>query len=72
MGRRRPNAEHDDQQLYGHETRLINTHGPRNPGTDQSKFPAPADDQPTGTEPVDGGTGESHRSQTRRRRARPR
>lgn len=52
MRRRRPPSERDDQQLYGHETRLIDTHGPRNPGPDPERFPVPADEQPDGTEPA--------------------
>jgi hypothetical protein len=35
--------EQDDQQLYGHETRLIDTHGVENPGPDQGQFPTPSD-----------------------------
>jgi hypothetical protein len=44
MRRRRPPSERDDQQLYGYETRLIDTHGPRNPGPDPGRFPVPADE----------------------------
>lgn len=39
---RRPPSERDDQQLYGHETRMIDTHGPRNPGPDPERFPEAA------------------------------
>ena len=51
MRRRRPPSERDDRQLYGHETRLIDTHGPRNAGPDPGRFPVPADEQFAGTEP---------------------
>jgi hypothetical protein len=72
MARRRRDSEHDDQQLYGLETRLIDTHGPRNPGPDPSKFPTPADDHPTGTEPARPGAEAPDRPDKGRRRARPR
>ncbi len=52
MRRRRPPSERDDQQLYGHEIRMIDTHGPRNPGPDPGRFPVPADEQSAGTEPA--------------------
>ena len=71
MARRRRAPEKDDQQLYGHETRLIDTHGPDNPGPDPSKFPAPADDQLAGSEP-DGSEAQPDPPPPRRGRARKR
>ena len=35
--------EQDDQQLYGHEMRLIGTHGVEHPGPDQGQFPTSSD-----------------------------
>ena len=73
MARHRRAPETDDQQLYGHETRLIDTHGPDNPGPDPSKVPAPADDQLARSEPdrsearPDSSTPPPRRSRARRR-----
>jgi hypothetical protein len=70
MPRRRPPSERDDQQLYGQETRLIDNHGPRNPGPDPDRFPVPADEQSDGTEPA--GRKETPPARRRRKRGPPR
>lgn len=68
MARRRRDPERDDQQLYGHETHLIDTHGPSNPGPDPSKFPTPAGEQQTNAVPAAPGSEGPDRPRTRRRR----
>ncbi len=72
MRRRPPPLERDDQQLYGHETRLIDTHGPRNPGPDPGRFPVPADEQSAGTEPAGPEAAPPPRRRLRRKRGRDR
>ena len=67
--RRRRQPERDDEQLYGHETRLIDTHGPGNPGPDPDRFPLPADEQSAGTEPT--GPKEATPPRRHRRRRKP-
>lgn len=68
MGKKR-GPDNEDQQLYGRETELIDTHGVRDPGPDEGQFPSPSDRQPTGTESSGPGSDESHREPIRRRRA---
>ena len=41
--KKKKTQEQDDQQLYGLETRLIDTHGVENPGPDQGQFPISSD-----------------------------
>lgn len=72
MPRRPRSPERDDRQLYGHETRLIDTHGPRNPGPDPDRFPVPADEQSGATEPAGTEAAPPPRRRLRRRRARTR
>lgn len=71
MATKKPRPEHDEQQLYGRETELIDTHGVDDLGPDPGQFPTSSDRQPTGTEASGSGSEESHREPVRRERARP-
>ena len=68
--KKKKTQEQDDQQLYGHEARLIDTHGVENPGPDQGQFPTSSDQPLQEDQASERKTGEVRRQPADRQRRR--